>query len=101
MEKVAIRNGTFYTKMCRWGLGIATRAQLVKKSAWLLHLIGDSASSGARDSSEIAQSTPNGTHYHAEAIYLLREKKGARSLWYSEVGLHQLGSRPSFFASSV
>ncbi len=40
---------------CWCSLGIAPRAQLLKKSAWLLHLIGDEAPPAAHDSSEVAR----------------------------------------------
>ncbi len=36
-------------------LGVAPRVQLLKKSAWYLHLIGDKAPPAARDSSEVAR----------------------------------------------
>ncbi len=47
-----------------------------------------------------AQSAPQGAHYHADVIYLLPKveiKKGASALWYSELSLHQLGSRATVF----
>ncbi len=51
-------------------LGIAPRAQLLKKSTWLLHLIDDKALPAARDRSEVARAlnrrcyphTGNGGH---------------------------------------
>ncbi len=49
---------------------------------------------------DVARSAPQGAHYHADVIYLLPYlgiKKGASALWYSELGLHQLGSRPTVF----
>ncbi len=49
---------------------------------------------------DVARSAPQGGHYHADVIYLLPLlgiKKGARALWYSELSLHQLGSRPTVF----
>ncbi len=48
---------------------------------------------------DVARSAPQGAHYHADDIYLFPQlgiKKGARTLWYSELSLHQLGSRPPF-----
>ncbi len=45
---------------------------------------------------DVARSAPQRAHYNADVIYLLPRlgiKKGARALWYSEVSLHQLGSR--------
>ncbi len=39
---------------CCCCLGKAQRAQLLKKSAWLLHLIGNKAPPAARDSNEVA-----------------------------------------------
>ncbi len=48
----------------------------------------------------MARSAPQGAHHHADAIYLLPHlgiKKGARALWYSELSLHQIGSRPTVF----
>ncbi len=49
---------------------------------------------------DVARSAPQGAHYyHAGVIYLptyLGIKKGAWALWYSELSLHQLGSRPAF-----
>ncbi len=38
---------------------------------------------------DAARSAPQGAHYHAGVIYL-----GAWDLWFSGLGLHQLGSRP-------
>ncbi len=49
---------------------------------------------------DVTRSAPQGAHYHADVIYLLYYlgiKKGARALWYSELSLHQLGSRPTVF----
>ncbi len=49
---------------------------------------------------DVARSAPQGAHYHADVIYLLPKlgiKKGASALWYSELSLHQLGSRPAVF----
>ncbi len=49
----------------------------------------------------VARSAPQGVHfYHADVIYLLPElgiKKEASALWYSDLSLHQLGSRPTVF----
>ncbi len=42
----------------------------------------------------VARSAPQGAHYHADVIHLLPEleiKEGASGLWYTELGLHQLG----------
>ncbi len=47
-----------------------------------------------------ARSAPQGAHYHADVIYLLPYlgiKKRSKALWYSELSLHQLGSRPTAF----
>ncbi len=97
-------------KKVRCCLSFVPRAQLLKKSAWLLHLIGDKAPPTALDSSEVARtvnrrcyphigndghnwclssslslsigfsiqdetmdvarSAPQGSHYHADVIYL-------------------------------
>ncbi len=49
---------------------------------------------------DVAWSAPRGAHFHADVIYLLPLlgiKKGARALWNSEGGLHQLSSRPTIF----
>ncbi len=49
---------------------------------------------------DVARSAPQGAHYHADVIYLLPYlgiKMGARALWYHELSLHQLGSRPTVF----
>ncbi len=49
---------------------------------------------------DVARSTPQRTPYHADVSYwlpLLGMKNGAWGLWYSRLGLHQLGSQPSFF----
>ncbi len=49
---------------------------------------------------DVARSAPQGAHYHADVIYLLPKmgiKKGASALWYSELSIHQLGSRPTVF----
>ncbi len=40
---------------CCWCLGIASRAQLLKESAWLIHLTGGKSPLAARDSSEVAR----------------------------------------------
>ncbi len=43
---------------------------------------------------DVAWSTPQLVHYHADSIYLLPLlgiKKEARALWYSELSLHKLG----------
>ncbi len=48
----------------------------------------------------VTRSAPQGAHYHEDVIYFLPKmgiKKGARALWYSELSLHQLGSRPTVF----
>ncbi len=42
---------------------------------------------------DVARSTSQGTNYHADVIYMLRLlgiKMGARALWYTALGLHQL-----------
>ncbi len=44
---------------------------------------------------DVALSAPQEAHYRADVSYLL--KQGARGLWYSGLGLHQLGSRPTFY----
>ncbi len=47
---------------------------------------------------DVAWSAPQGAHYHVDVVYLppkLGIKKGATALWYSELSLHQLGSRPT------
>ncbi len=44
---------------------------------------------------DVARSASLGAYYHADVSYLF--KQGARSLWYSGLGLHQLGSRPTFY----
>ncbi len=49
---------------------------------------------------EAADVTRSATHYHVDIIHYLpywELKKGAWGLWYSGLGLHQLGSRPTFF----
>ncbi len=49
---------------------------------------------------DVARSAPQGAHYHADVIYLLPYlgiNKGTRVLWYPELSLHQLGSRPTVF----
>ncbi len=49
---------------------------------------------------DIARSAPQGAHYHAVVIYLLLKlgvREGARALWYSELSLLLLGSRPTVF----
>ncbi len=49
---------------------------------------------------DVEGSASQGTHYHADDIYLLHKmgiKEGARALWYSELSLHQLGFRPTVF----
>ncbi len=49
---------------------------------------------------DVARSAPQRAHYHADVNYLLPLlgiKKGASVLWYSELSLHQLGSRPTVF----
>ncbi len=49
---------------------------------------------------DVARSAPQVAHYHADVIYLLPLlgiKKGASALWYYELSLHPLGSRPTFF----
>ncbi len=40
---------------------------------------------------DFAQSALQGAHHYAGVVYL-----GARGLWYSGLGLHQLSSRPTF-----
>ncbi len=47
---------------------------------------------------DVARSESQGAHHHADVIYMLPQfgiKKGQRSLWYSELSLHQLGSQPT------
>ncbi len=113
-------------------LGIAPRAQLLMKSAWLLHQIGDKAPPAARNSSEVAgvlnPRTGNGDHgwclssslflsvgfsIQDEAmdvapsapqglttirpLFTCFLKRGAWGSCYSGLGLHQLGSKPTFF----
>ncbi len=49
---------------------------------------------------DVARFAPLEAHYHADVIYLLPYmgiKKGARALWYSELGLHQFGFRLTAF----
>ncbi len=46
----------------RYCLGIALRAQLLKESAWLLHLIGDKAPLATRDSSGLLCCYPHTGH---------------------------------------
>ncbi len=46
---------------------------------------------------DVAQSAPQGAHYHADVIYLLGIKKRVRALWSSELNVHQFGSRPTIF----
>ncbi len=50
---------------------------------------------------DVARSTPQGAHYQADVIYCLLPKlgikKGASALWFSELSLHQLESRPKVF----
>ncbi len=49
---------------------------------------------------DVTRSVPQGAHYHEDVMYVLPSlgiNKGARGLWYSELGLHQLGSRPTAF----
>ncbi len=115
-------------KGCCCCLGIAPRAQLLMKSAWLLYQIGGKAPPAARTSSEVAGAlnprTGNGEHgwclssslfcsIQDEAMYVALSapqglttirplftcflKKGAWGLCYSGLGLHQLGSKPTFF----
>ncbi len=54
-------------------LGRAPRAQLLKKSAWLLHHIGDKATPAARDSSEGARALIR--RYHSDT------RNGSLSWW--------------------
>ncbi len=50
---------------------------------------------------DVARSAPQGAHYyHADFLYLLPQlgiKKGAGTLCYSDLSLHQLSSRPTVF----
>ncbi len=56
---VSSHHGISKNRSCsrRCYLGMAPRAQLLKKSAWLLHLIGDKAPPVACDSSEVARTS--------------------------------------------
>ncbi len=66
-------------------------------SSSLSLLVGFSIQDEAVD---VARSAPQGAHYHADVIYLLAKmgiKKGASALWYSQLSIHQLGSRPTVF----
>ncbi len=56
------------------------------------------------EATDVARSTPQGAHFHAVVIFLLLQlgiKKGARALWYSELSLHQFGSRPTVFIPRI
>ncbi len=49
---------------------------------------------------DVARSAPQGAHYHAGVnnfLPYLGKKKESSALWYSELSLHQLGSRPTVF----
>ncbi len=51
---------------------------------------------------DVARFAQQRAHYHAGAIYLLpklRIKKVARSVWYSGLDLHQVGSPTGIFYS--
>ncbi len=49
---------------CYCSLGLAPGAQLLKKSTWLLHLIGDKAPPAVRDSSEVTRAVNRHCHSH-------------------------------------
>ncbi len=109
-------------RCCYLRLGIAPRAQLLKKGDCLLHPIGDKAPPAARDNSEVASTlnrrcysetsvwAVNGILYpgRSHACYLVRVTGGSLTcgryllvvliaLWYSESSIHQLGSRKTVF----
>ncbi len=54
-------------------LGVAPRALLLKKSVWLLHLIGDKATPAARDSNDVARALKR--HCHSQT------RNGSLSWW--------------------
>ncbi len=102
---------------------MSLRAQLLKRCAWLLHLIGDEVPPSARDNSAVARalsrrcylhtgngglswcltsslslSVPQGARYHADAIYSIHQQgikkaKTPRKAYTSAV-LNRLSLQP-------
>ncbi len=60
-------------------LGIAPRALLLKKSARILHLIGDKAPHSTSNRCAVYHIVQQRAHFHTDVIYLAGVKEGSKS----------------------